>query len=354
MQAVERLRARGIEVEIEAFAGPSFWQTQELEESDELLRRSFAALARLAPPARGAVGADGSLHAAEAAVPDEQALGFRCGDAQVFAILNRPPAHTRVESTAVVIAVGGPQYRVGSHRQFVLLARRLAENGFASLRFDYRGMGDSEGDTRSFDDVGPDLHAAIDALQGACATARRIVVWGLCDAASAAMIHAGSHAAVSGIVAVNPWARSDASLAATHVKHYYVGRLLDGEFWVKLMRGQLDVRGAVRTLYRNLKQAWGPARASAGKGRHDDSFQTRMARGIAGFRGRILLILAGNDLTAKEFLHYTATSSAWRGVLDGARISRVDVAESDHTFSCRAWRRQVEDATIDWLRGFGA
>jgi exosortase A-associated hydrolase 1 len=273
---------------------------------------------------------------------------------QVWAILHRPPAHTRTEATAIVIVVGGPQYRVGSHRQFVLLARRLAEHGFASLRFDYRGMGDSEGDTRSFEDVGPDLHAAIDALQGACATARRIVVWGLCDAASAAMIHAGSHAAVSGIVAVNPWARSDASLAATHVKHYYVARLLDGEFWTKVMRGRLDVRGSIGTLYRNLKQAWGPARASAGKDRHDDSFQTRMARGIAGFRGRILLILAGNDLTAKEFLHYTATSPSWRGVLDDARISRVDVAESDHTFSCHAWRRQVEDATIDWLRSFSA
>jgi len=88
--------------------------------------------------------------------------------------------------------------------------------------------------------------------------------------------------------------------------------------------------------------------------RHDDSFQARMARGVAGFRGRILLIVAGNDLTAKEFLHYSANSPSWRGVLDGARISRVDVAESDHTFSCRAWRRQVEDATIAWLRGFGA
>jgi len=46
---------------------------------------------------------------------------------------------------------------VGSHRQFVQLARRLAKQGYPTLRFDYRGMGDSEGVYRSFENVGPDL-----------------------------------------------------------------------------------------------------------------------------------------------------------------------------------------------------
>jgi alpha/beta superfamily hydrolase len=48
----------------------------------------------------------------------------------------------------VLVIVGGPQYRAGSHRQFTLLARSLAEQGFAVLRFDYRGMGDSTGAMR--------------------------------------------------------------------------------------------------------------------------------------------------------------------------------------------------------------
>jgi hypothetical protein len=101
-----------------------------------------------------------------------------------------------------------------------------------------------------------------------------------------------------------------------------------------------------------LKQAWGPARASAEKDRHNDSFQARMAW-HAGFRGRILLILAGNDLTAREFPALPPLRH--RGVACSmTRISRVDVAGSDHTFSCHAWRRQVEDATIDWLRSFSA
>ena len=286
-------------------------------------------------------------------LPIEQALDFHCGETRLWGVLARPPFGVPEAPSAVVIAVGGPQYRAGSHRQFVLLARRLAEHGFTSLRFDSRGMGDSDGEVRGFEDTGPDLHAAVDALRRACPATTRIVVWGLCDAASAAMMHAVSHRDVAGIVAVNPWARSEASLAAAQVKHYYGARLMQREFWTKLLRGGIDWRGSFGALASNLRQAHGLARSGAA-GHADQSFQNRMARGLAGFRGRVLLIIAGNDLTAKEFLQYTDASSAWRGLLSTTRVSRVDIPEADHTFSCRAWRGSVEDATITWLKGLSA
>ena len=285
--------------------------------------------------------------------PSERALDFRCAESLLWGVLTRPHSGTPDASTAVVIAVGGPQYRVGSHRQFVLLARRLAEHGFTSLRFDSRGMGDSAGEMRDFESTGPDLHAAIDALRRACPAARQVVVWGLCDAASAAMMYAVSHADVTGIVAANPWARSDASLAAAQVKHYYGARLMQREFWAKLLRGGIDWRGSIGALASNLKKARGLARPGPA-GSSDESFQTRMATGLAGFRGRMLLIIAANDLTAKEFLQYTQASAPWQGLLVAPRVHRVDVPEADHTFSCRAWRVQVEDATIAWLKGLGA
>ncbi|WP_280154022.1 hydrolase 1, exosortase A system-associated [Piscinibacter sp. XHJ-5] len=283
-----------------------------------------------------------------AAAPVEQALGFRCGETQLWGVLARP-AQGGESAIGVVIVVGGPQYRAGSHRQFVLLARRVAEHGFATLRFDCRGMGDSDGEQRSFEDIGPDIHAAIDALRRACPAVRQVVVWGLCDAASAAMMYAVSHADVAGIVAANPWARSEASLAAAQVKHYYTARLAQREFWIKLLRGGLDWRGSIGALLNNLRQARSLSSRPAAP--HADlSFQARMARGLAGFRGRMLLILASNDLTAKEFLQYTESSAAWRGLLADAKVQRVEVSDADHTFSCRAWRTEVENATIAWLR----
>ena len=78
------------------------------------------------------------------------ALRFRCADDARGA----PGRHTDPAACAgprgVLIVTGGPQYRAGSHRQFVLLARFLAARGMAVLRFDYRGMGDSEGAPRDY------------------------------------------------------------------------------------------------------------------------------------------------------------------------------------------------------------
>ena len=92
---------------------------------------------------------------------EESAL-FACAGETLVGVLARPAVAAR---TGVVVIVGGPQYRVGSHRQFVLLSRALAGAGCAVLRFDYRGMGDSSGAQRSFDSVSADIAAAMDHLQ---------------------------------------------------------------------------------------------------------------------------------------------------------------------------------------------
>jgi exosortase A-associated hydrolase 2 len=43
-RGLERLRSRGIAIDAQALAGPLFWQTQEIEDCPELVRRSVAAL----------------------------------------------------------------------------------------------------------------------------------------------------------------------------------------------------------------------------------------------------------------------------------------------------------------------
>src|SRR5436190_1422083 len=141
----------------------------------------------------------------DSAIVDE-VVPFCCGSDRLWGILSRPAGGSTPSSTAVVIVVGGPQYRVGSHRQFVLLARALARGGVPALRFDYRGMGDSEGERRDFESVAPDLRAAVDALCVACPATRRVVAWGLCDGASAVLMFAAGDARSQGIAAAHPWA----------------------------------------------------------------------------------------------------------------------------------------------------
>ena len=68
---------------------------------------------------------------------EERALSLRCNDSWMYGILSLPE---QAASRGVLIVVGGPQYRVGSHRQFTLLARHLASLRIPVLRFDCRGM----------------------------------------------------------------------------------------------------------------------------------------------------------------------------------------------------------------------
>jgi hypothetical protein len=78
-------------------------------------------------------------------------------------------------------------------------------------------------------------------------------------------------------------------------------------------------------------------------------FQERMATGMRDFPGQILLLLSGNDYTAKEFLEYVSSAKTWRGVLEQPSIERIDIDGADHTFSSFAWRTAVERHCVAWL-----
>lgn len=280
---------------------------------------------------------------------DEQAFTFDCEGERLLGILHRPVADACLKDCGVVIVVGGPQYRAGSHRQFVQLGRALARHGVPVLRFDLRGMGDSGGDLRGFEDATPDIAAAIDAFCRHCPSVRRVVLWGLCDGASAALLylHDRPDTRVTGLCLANPWVRTAAGLARSRLKHYYVRRLGEREFWVKLLRGHVAWR-ALRDLFGNLRHLL----RTGSKVSTQTTFQSRMASTWQRYAGRILLLLSGEDLTAREFLEYTALSADWSGALVRDSVERVDLSGADHTFSQTSARLAMESATLRWMDKF--
>ena len=265
------------------------------------------------------------------------------GDACV-GILSRPSV-AAARTTAVLVIVGGPQYRVGSHRQFVSLARALARAGFPTLRADYRGMGDSDGAARTFESIDDDLACAIEALKRETGAAR-VVLWGLCDGASAALMGAVRAPLVCAIVAVNPWARSPGGEAATRLRHYYLQRLFSKAFWAKLLRGDFDARRGAADLANTVRTA--PQAGDAGR----PAFLSRMHDGWLAFRRPLLLVLSGRDLTAREFEAWVAADPGRRRQLAACTVHPLP--EADHTTSTRAARLALERATIEWLQRIDA
>ncbi|SFF70569.1 exosortase A system-associated hydrolase 1 [Duganella sp. CF458] len=294
---------------------------------------------------------------------DERALSFACRGETLVGILS-PTAGPATRG--VLVIVGGPQYRAGSHRQFTLLARALAARGIPVLRFDYRGLGDSAGAARSFDQVDEDIGAAIDAFQAALPGLRDVVLWGLCDGAAAALFYGHRDARVRGLVLLNPWARTAAGLARSTLKHYYWQRLRDPALWRKLFSGRLAAGAALRSMLGLLGAARRPAAAAAATAAvapaplpRDGSapplsadLPARLLDAMQRFQGRVLFIFSGADLTAQEFLDMTKASRRWQQLLAAPTVQQQTLAAADHTFSTRAWRDQVADWTAQWVQAW--
>lgn len=291
---------------------------------------------------------------------EERASVFSCGGAQLLAITSLPQQPLR---RGVLVVVGGPQYRCGSHRQFTLVCRSLAEQGIAAMRFDYQGMGDSEGEMRTFEEVQPDIQAAIDEFCMQVPELTEVVIWGLCDAASAALFYAHTDPRVCGVALLNPWARTETGIAKTRLRHYYWSRLTDKEFWRKVGRGEFAFAAAARSFAGILTTAFGSGKGRAAMGSTlviggqaaagaTASLPGRMADGLGRFKGKVLLILSGKDLTAQEFSGVVRASSRWGKLLSADRIQRRSLPEADHTFSRREWRDQVIAWTAAWVRSW--
>lgn len=282
----------------------------------------------------------------------ESAVVFSCDGDALVGIMHRGAADARV---GVLIVVGGPQYRVGSHRQFVLLARGLARRGVPVMRFDYRGMGDAGGRLLTFEEVNEDIARAIDEFCAHEPGLSSIVIWGLCDAASAALFYAHRDTRVGGLVLLNPWVRTEAGMAKAYMKHYYLQRAFSPEFWKKAVTGKwkpgatlkgfMELAGKLRagTTLENVPANITPTAQSV-------PLPERMAQGWDKFKGPVLLILSGNnDYVADEFRDLLAASREWRRRTTRGGVTRRDFPAANHTFSRGDWRDQVEQWTGQWI-----
>jgi exosortase A-associated hydrolase 1 len=280
----------------------------------------------------------------------EQALTFPCEGTSLIGVLSGAGL---AAERGVLIVVGGPQYRAGSHRQFTLLARHLAERGVPALRFDYRGMGDSPGEVRTFEHVGADIRCAVDQLFAIVPGLKDVVIWGLCDAASAALFYAHQDPRVSGLVLLNPWVRTDQGLARVHQRHY-LRRLFQASLWHKLLRGEFNVRETTAEFGKSLVGALGGGRSPGTETSTSAKLPLpeRMEEALRRFKGKVLVILSGNDLTAQEFEGIVERSRGWRTLLEEDRVTRHRLPEANHTFARREWRDQVALWTEGWVKGF--
>lgn len=270
---------------------------------------------------------------------EERGVIFDCEGESLVGVVSIPQrARTDI---GVLVIVGGPQYRAGSHRQFVQLCRALAGRGIACMRFDYRGMGDATGEAQPFDRVHADIRAALSAFANAAPQVTRFVLWGLCDGASAACLYAAEDERVAGLVLLNPWVRTETTRAKTYLRHYYLARLFDRAFWRKLLGGRVKLREIADGITTMRRAANGAPQGEP------TELPSRMAACVQTRAAPVLIVLSEKDFVAREFEDVARSNGMWRDVLDRSEVFRL--ADADHTFSRAEWKTSVADKSGAWV-----
>jgi exosortase A-associated hydrolase 1 len=246
---------------------------------------------------------------------------------------------------------------------FVTLARIWAQAGIPVLRFDSRGMGDSEGERLAYDETAEDITAAIRAFMQAVPTLREVMLWGLCDGASAALLYASQSPYVTGIVLVNPWVAESGSSVIAYLKEL-PRRFAQKSFWLRVLKGDIhffaiarNLAGAVRAAFRRGSSAAGsaapggeaPAVPVTGDKR---PLLQRMGSSLKAFRGCVLIVLSDEDHTAATFVVATRRSRLWRKLLASPRVKQYSVRGADHIFTSDDLLGEVARETTVWVKSF--
>jgi len=286
----------------------------------------------------------------------EAAFSFPCGSDSLVGILHQPETESLKRGVLFVVG-GGPQFRVGGHRQLTLWSRRLCREGYPVFRFDYRGMGDAHGSFRGFEDVAADIRAAIDHFFAVSPSLQELVLWGECDASAAILFYAHQDSRVKGLVLLNPWVRTEGGEAKAILRFYYLQRLLEPSFWRKVLSLRFNPFASLKSAVGLVQKARSSAQGvvtgpDGGDGLGGVSLPKRLFNGFSRFSGPVMLVLSGRDLIAREFEQLIQSDAAWGQLVSSQRVTRHDLAEGDHTFSSAEQRNRVVSWGVDWLKAW--
>jgi len=281
-------------------------------------------------------------------------------DGRLFGILCRPERGSTEDM--VLIPSSGRNPSFGAARQHVVLARRLAQAGIASFRFDFAGLGDSVGPpgkervfTHAFTDRTGDMRAAVDAM--ADLGFRRFSTHGFCVGAFHALHGALAEPRLTSLMLINlplftvPSADALAQLEQRELPtRFHLGKLLRPGTWAHLLSGKSNRRALKRAgmfhLRRNtigrvqgLAQRLGlaPSRSFARRAMADLS-----RRGV-----RTLYLFSDGKEDIKAFAAEFGADGAGLKAYPGAEMHVVP--GMDHSLTIPAGRVPAETMMVEFV-----
>lgn len=301
-------------------------------------------------------------------------VSFRLDGFRLFGTLSHPPAGAARQNTGIVLINPGPTDRNGPQRLYYKIAERFSKEGYPVLRFDARGVGESEGEcyadlegapildpfTRIQTGIWiPDTLAALDFLMQR-AGVQRVVLGGLCGGAITALLAGAEHPDVAGVFLLgNPPTLSSKtadvkdlpeSVLARDAKLYWK-KLLRPSAWMRLLTFKTDFKTLFKVIGSRLQPSVKPKVENGAEAENSKlnpfymrSFKAAVARGK-----KLLFVYAENDYLWNEFKEYFVPT------LQAGSARPFDlktIPQANHNLTEAEWQEQFHEALSAWLGRF--
>ena len=297
---------------------------------------------------------------------------------KLHGILHAPdPDMARGE--CILLLSPGVKGRVAPHRLYLQMAERLVPLGFHVLRFDFHGLGDSEGsiDERVMADMynsiqgGRYVDDTIDAMDWMQAShgVARFVGSGLCGGSITALLAARHDARIGSLLGLSLPStleggaeNFDRFLTRGQLRdegRSYLRRIKDPRSWARFMTGKSGytvILKALRELVFPTKSrpvaTGSTASASSGPAAPVDNANPRFAPAFLDLladRRPILLLFSGNDRHRHEFAEKFEDRYAAQIQASSGSYSLHVIDKANHILSDKAWVEEMLDVATGWL-----
>ena len=273
----------------------------------------------------------------------------------------------------IVLLSAGIKMRVGPHRLYNRMTSHFNELGFSVFKFDYVGLGDSEGEldrallTQVYNDIekGRFVNDSVDALNWIAHEQHftSFILGGLCGGAITALLTAQIDIRAVGVLSLGmtttlsmgDTARteyaSQGELAA--LRKSYLKRALDIKSWLRLLSFQSDFKAIAKSFGQafahNKPSFAGPRALESIKPTNANSLFPPAFFDVTLSERPILLIFGESDRTYWDFDEKFAVPYAAQLAQVKQHFELHVVKEANHVFSFREWEDDMLLAATAWL-----
>lgn len=254
---------------------------------------------------------------------------------QLAGIVTEPAGPCRARC---VLVNAGLVPKSGPWRLYVDVARRLAQRGVATLRFDLGDIGDSQrvqADQPLKERTDLEIRAAADELHRRYPDVRSLVIAGVCSGAEDALRYAEHDARVTGVVSIDPFAYRTAGWRWRHLVFRAVRRALRvaGVYEPIEIGGSLTEDGTQQRVvhYRCMERAE----------------SSRILKALIARQARVLFIYTGGQQSL--FNHAGQLQRMFADVPFEGRVTVGYFPHMDHTQMFAADRSTVVQAIDGWI-----